>query len=108
MRFEGSGAEALDGGEDVVYVLEGGVLMRADGREHRVAGEHALALHGDGGRVTFEAFHAAHFLILSGAEIREPVLVDGPFIMNERSQVEAAVARYRAGGRGHLAPLSDS
>jgi hypothetical protein len=81
--------------------------VRADGREQKVAGEHALALHGSGGRVTFEAFHPAHFLILSGAAIREPVLVDGPFIMNERSQIEAAVARYRSGEMGHLAPLSD-
>ena len=32
-----------------------------------------------------------------GAEIREPVLAMGPFIMNKRSQIEDAVARYRAG-----------
>jgi hypothetical protein len=40
--------------------------------------------------------------MLSGAEIRGPVLADGPFIMNERSQIDAAFARYRAGERGHL------
>ena len=91
----------------LVYVLEGAVLVRADGREQKVAGEHALALHGGDGRVTFEAVHPAHFLILSGAEIREPVIEDGTFIMNERSQIEAAMARYRAGEMGHLAPLSE-
>lgn len=91
----------------LVYVVEGSVRVRADGRERRVAGEHAVALHGSGGHVTFKAAHPAHFLILSGAEIREPVLEYGPFIMNELSQIEAASARYRAGEMGYLAPLSD-
>lgn len=90
----------------LVYVLAVGILVRFNNREQKVAGEHALALHGSGGRVTFEALHPSHFLILSGAEIREPVLVDGPFIMNEPSQIVAAAARYRTGEMGHLAPLS--
>lgn len=92
----------------LVYVLTGEVLVSADGREQQVAGEHALALYGSGGRVRFEAEQPAHFLLLSGAEIREPVLAQGPFIMNERSQIEAAVARYRTGAMGHLAPLAES
>ena len=96
-----------DGHNALVYVLEGSVLARTGDREQKVAGEHAVGLHGSGGRLTFEAFHLAHLLILSGAEIREPVVADGPFIMNERSQIKATVARYRAGGMGHLAPLSD-
>jgi hypothetical protein len=32
------------------------------------------------------------------------MLADGPYIMNELSQIEAAAARYRAGEMGHLAP----
>jgi len=44
---------------------------------------------------------------LSGAEIREPVVVDGPFIMNDRSQIDAVAARYRAGAMGALAALLD-
>ena len=90
----------------LVYVREGGVVVRAEGREQRVPSEHALALHGDGGRVAFEAVHPTSLLVLSGAEIREPVLVDGPFIMNERSQIDSATARFRAGEMGRLAPLA--
>jgi hypothetical protein len=41
----------------LVYVREGRVVVRAEGREQRVPSEHALALHGDGGRVAFEAVH---------------------------------------------------
>lgn len=91
----------------LVYVLKGGIHVRADGREEQVRGEQAVALFGSDGRVTFEASDHAHFLILSGAEICEPVVVDGPFIMNDRSQIEAAAARYRAGEMGNLAPLSE-
>ncbi len=90
----------------LVYVRKGDVLVRVEEREQRVPSEHALALHGGRGRVAFEAIHPTHLLILSGAEIREPVLVDGPFIMNERSQIEAAMARFRAGEMGDLAPLA--
>ena len=72
----------------------------------RVPSEHALALHGGGGRVAFEAILPTHLLILSGAEIREPVLMDGPFIMSERSQIDSATARFRAGEMGDLAPLA--
>ena len=98
----------LEARNALAYVLTGSVLVRADGRAQTVAAEHALALHGGNGLVTFEAEQPAHFMILSGAAIREPVLVDGSFIMNDRSQIEAAVARYRAGEMGRLAPLSEA
>jgi len=91
----------------LVYVVNGGISVRGGGGEQEVEGQQALALHGSGGRATFVASHPAHFLILSGAEIREPVVADGPFIMNDRAQIEAAFARYRAGGMGHLAAVSD-
>ena len=95
-----------DGHNAVAYVLTGDILVRADGREPKVPGGHALVLHG-GGRVTFEACQPAHFLILSGAEIREPIFIEGSFIMNEPSQIAAALVRYRDGAMGHLAPLPE-
>jgi redox-sensitive bicupin YhaK (pirin superfamily) len=91
----------------LIYVLEGIVRLCADGHEQVITSEYALAFYGTGGRVTFEAIDPVHFLILSGAEIREPIVADGPFIMNERSQIEAAVGRHRTGEMGHLAPIAD-
>ncbi len=91
----------------VVYILTGYVVVRADGHQEKVDGGHALAFRGNG-RVTFEALPPSHFLLLSGTEIGEPVVAEGPFIMNEPSQIEAAAARFRAGAMGQLAPLSDS
>ena len=90
----------------VVYVLDGRVIVRSDSREQKLEGEQALALYGNGGRVKFEADAPSHLVILAGAEIHEPVLASGPFMMNDRSQVEAAVARYQAGEMGHLEPVS--
>jgi redox-sensitive bicupin YhaK (pirin superfamily) len=91
----------------LIYVLKGNILARATGRQQQVPAEHALGLHG-GGRVTFEGSRPAHFVILSGAEIREPVVAHGPFIMNKRSQITDAVARYQAGKMGRLSPLSNN
>lgn len=54
----------------LVYVLDGAIVVRADGREKPVAGEHAVVLHGDG-RVMFDASEPAHVLVLAGAAIRD-------------------------------------
>jgi len=97
-----------DGDNAVVYVLTGGVVVRADGWKQRVASEHAMVIHGSDGRVTLESSGSAHLLILSGAQIREPIFTHGPFIMNEPSQVEAAIARYRNGDMGRLEPFQES
>jgi redox-sensitive bicupin YhaK (pirin superfamily) len=99
--------DAQAGHTVLVYVLSGHVAVSADGHTEKVDGGHALALGGSGGRVMFEALPPSHFLIVSGAEIREPVVSEGPFIMNDRSQIEEAAARYRSGAMGHLAPLPD-
>ena len=92
----------------VVYILAGSVLVRADGNSEKVQGRQALALHSGEERITFETPHPAHFLVLSGAEIREPVVVEGPFIMNEPAQIADAATRYRMGAMGPLAPLPRS
>jgi redox-sensitive bicupin YhaK (pirin superfamily) len=58
--------------------------------------------------VVFLASQPAQFLILSGPEIREPVLMHGPFIMNDQSQIDVAFARFQAGKMGHMTPLPKS
>ena len=40
--------------------------------------------------------------------MRDPIVVDGPFIMNERSQIKAAAERFRAGHMGRLEPLPEN
>jgi redox-sensitive bicupin YhaK (pirin superfamily) len=91
----------------VLYVLDGSLSVRAGARDYLqfLSGGQALALSG-GPMVTFEAVRPAHFVVLCGAEIDEPVVEKGPFIMNDRSQIEAAMARYRSGEMGGLSPSS--
>ena len=93
--------ELEDGNNAIVYVLKGRATVSADGRDVTVAPEQAVALHGSG-TVNLQARDRAHVLVLSGAAIGEPVISAGPFIMNDKSQVEDAFARYRAGGMGRL------
>jgi redox-sensitive bicupin YhaK (pirin superfamily) len=80
------------------------IVVRAEGSEKKLTTEHALALH-RGRQVSFQTSRSAHFLILSTAQIRQPVLANGPFIMNERSQIDAALTRYHAGKMSCLTPL---
>lgn len=100
--------ELPSGRNALIYGLSGCVSVRTDDGAQSLESEQAMAVHGDGGRVTFQASSPAHFLVLSGLEIREPVVTGSGFIMNDRSQLETAAARYRAGQMGHLAPLSGS
>jgi len=65
----------------------------------------AIAVSGSGSTVTFEALSATHLLVMSGTEITEPLVEEGPFLMNDRSQIEAAIARYRSGAMGGLSPI---
>jgi len=89
----------------LVYTLTGDIGVRAERWSRRVPSEQALALRGDGGRVVLTATEAAHVLLVSGPEIRESVVAHGSFIMNELAQIDDAVARYRRGEMGQLAPL---
>jgi len=88
----------------VLYVRSGEVLVHADGREKSVGSEQAVAIYG-GGLATLRATRPAAVLVLSGAEIREPVETENGFIMNDRAQIKEALARFRAGEMGRLAPL---
>lgn len=92
------------GEHTVFYVLSGGLHIRA-GNDFRMLGpRQALALSGAEDTLRLEAVDFAHFLLLSGPAIDEPVVEEGPFIMNDRAQIEAAIARYRSGEMGALSP----
>ena len=99
--------EIESGHNALVYVLEGEIAVRTDEREQRVQAYQALALHSTGGCVMLRSEQPAHVLVLSSAEIREPVIFDGHFMMNEQAQIDAAAERYRNGLMGSLEPLAE-
>lgn len=96
----------LEAGENtVIYVLSGTLLVRVGEQLARVGGGQAQALSGSGKTATLEAVDPARLLVLTGKKIDEPVVEEGPFIMNDRAQIHAAIARYRSGAMGGLQPL---
>lgn len=97
--------EVPAGHNAVAYVMAGSTLVEAGGQQAEVTQGHALALGGGGGLVSVQATRPAHLLILAGHQISDPVVPGGPFIMNDRSQIQAAITRYEAGAMGHLDPL---
>jgi redox-sensitive bicupin YhaK (pirin superfamily) len=88
----------------VIYALKGRISVRTDSAEVWLNGGQVVGLSGGGESVELEAINPAHLLVISGLRIDEPFVEEGPFIMNDRSQIEAAIARYRSGEMGGLSP----
>lgn len=55
-----------------------------------------------GERIVIEAKAEAHFLVLNGEPINEPVVQYGPFVMNTEREIQEAVADFNCGKFGHL------
>lgn len=55
-----------------------------------------------GDSVNVRAETAARLLLLSGEPLNEPVVGQGPFVMNTREQIQQAIQDYRAGHMGRL------
>jgi redox-sensitive bicupin YhaK (pirin superfamily) len=70
----------------------------------REAGEGDLAIFartGDG--ITVEAKTEAKLLVLDGEPFDEPVVGEGPFVMNSRAEIQQAFEDYQLGRMGELA-----
>ncbi|MBW3563889.1 MAG: pirin family protein [Acidobacteria bacterium] len=52
--------------------------------------------------ITIRSEAAAHYLVLTGEPIREPVFAWGPFVMSSRAEIAEAVEMYEAGRLGSL------
>ncbi len=91
----------------LIYVRRGAAVVQAGADERRVSAKQAVVAFGGSGRVRARATPDAEVVLLAGEELREPVVVHGPFVMSDRAQVTAAVERYRSGKMGHLEPYSD-
>lgn len=88
----------------MAYVLTGQALAGVEGRP---VDAHQLVTFGPGDQLTLRAadrqssgVDALDVLILGGRPIGEPIVAHGPFVMNTRAEIEAAIADYRAGRLG--------
>jgi quercetin 2,3-dioxygenase len=55
-----------------------------------------------GERVELEALQDSRALLLSGEPIQEPVVGQGPFVMNTEDEIREAIADFRSGRMGRL------
>lgn len=79
-----------------VYVYEGGLSIEGDG-EARALATHEAGVLSDGDEVCLRAKCDAAFLLLAATPLGEPVVQYGPFVMNNRDEIEQAIADYHNG-----------
>jgi hypothetical protein len=89
-----------DGFTTALVVLRG--TLRANGSEPIRAAEVAL-FDRAGESVRIEDAEDATALLLCGEPIGEPIVGQGPFVMNRPEEIRQAIADYRSGRMGHLA-----
>ncbi len=76
-----------------LYVVRGTVMVGAD----RASAFHLAELGSEGDHVVLNAETAALVVFGHAAPIGEPVVAHGPFVMNTREEIAAAVADFQAG-----------
>ena len=88
-----------DGYTTALVVLRG--ALRAEGSEAIRAAEVAL-FDRAGESIRIDDAEDARALLLCGAPIGEPIVGQGPFVMNRPEEIRQAIADYRSGRMGHL------
>jgi hypothetical protein len=88
-----------DGYTTALVVLRG--TLRANGSEPIREAEVAL-FDRAGESIRIEDAKDATALLLSGEPIGEPIVGQGPFVMNRPEEIRQAIADYRSGRMGHL------
>lgn len=91
------------GWSTVVYAVGGELEVTAGDEVRSLHASDAVTVSG-AGQVRLLGAAGAQAVILSGPAIQEPVLAYGPFIMNDRAQIQQAAERYQNGQMGHLPP----
>ncbi len=88
----------------LVFVLEGSGL--AQNARHVEAGDLLVFDRTEPGAVSLTASTPMRELVLSGEPLGESVVAHGPFVMNTRAEIAAAVRDYQNGRMGSLAPTT--
>jgi quercetin 2,3-dioxygenase len=84
-----------------IAVLKGAVTVNGS---DTVKGVGLLVLGKEGVTIALEAAEDSQLLLLSGAPILEPIVGYGPFVMNSREEIQAAIDDLRAGKFGRISP----
>jgi quercetin 2,3-dioxygenase len=88
-----------DGHVTMFLVLNGDVVVNGEAEAHE--GDLPIFAR-DGDRITVQARTDATLLVMSGEPIDEPIVGQGPFVMNSRAEIEQAFQEYQLGRMGEL------
>lgn len=81
-------------------VLSG--ALRVNGAKELIKENHFIRFKNQGEHFKIEAHSNTQILILSGAPIAEPIVAQGPFVMNTPAEINQAIRDFHNGGFGVL------
>ena len=84
----------------LVFAYRGGVQVGGQEGAQRVPLKHMAILDNQGSEVTLSATEDCRALLIAGAPLNEPIAQYGPFVMNTREELMAAVDDFRSGKMG--------
>ena len=88
-----------EGHTAMLVIISGSVVINND----KQADEAQLVLlDRNGTDIRIEARNDASFLVLSGEPIHEPVVMQGPFVMNTAEEISTAIRDFQSGRFGTL------
>jgi redox-sensitive bicupin YhaK (pirin superfamily) len=86
----------------MIYSVQGALILEGDGFSGAQALAQAEAIGVAGATVRLTAADAAHFVVLSGPALNEPMIKHGPFVMNTAVQMNDRLQAYQRGEFGQL------
>lgn len=102
IEMESQGQLSLSSPENhdsLLYVLSGKIKVKGFGAvEHH----HAVVFEREGDTIEIEAIEDARLLFLTGEEIKEKMVAQGPFVMNSETEIMEAYRDYQMGKMGVL------
>ena len=82
-----------------IYLLDGRINVEGFGLTD---GLHAVVFENDGEAIAFTAIEDTRILLMSGEPLNEKVVAQGPFVMNNETQILEAMRDYQKGKMGIL------
>ncbi|XP_032359600.1 pirin [Etheostoma spectabile] len=84
-----------------IYTLSGSIHVGPDEEQQKVEPHHTVVF-GDGDCVNIknEGSEVAHFVLIAGKPINEPVVQHGPFVMTTEEEIGQAIMDYQTGRNG--------
>lgn len=80
-----------------VLLLSGGLRVGSGPTPVEMTGPETVIFDDAEGEIHLQATEDAHYLVLSGVPIEEPIAMGGPFVMNTEAEIRQAFADFRRG-----------